>query len=188
MVLDSCGHETSRWPNLYEIDPKLSTKYQMFGANSVVSNFNLQEGILCQLGHIFVPSSEKENMSWESHYSQVEGKFGVEKIVVVLQKHFYWSKLRQDASKYIRPCTTCVIAKSTTKKQGLYNPLPTPESPWESISMDSMLGLPSTKRGNDYVLVVVDRFSKMAILVTCKKRITREATTKFFFEKVWIHF
>jgi hypothetical protein len=54
--------------------------------------------------------------------------------------------------------------------------------------MDYMSGLPSTKWGNDYVFVVVDRFSKMAILVACKKSITTEATAKLFFERVWVHF
>jgi hypothetical protein len=48
--------------------------------------------------------------------------------------------------------------------------------------MDYMLGLPSTKRGNECVFVVVDLFSKMVILVACKKRITAEATAKLFFE------
>jgi hypothetical protein len=48
--------------------------------------------------------------------------------------------------------------------------------------MDYMSGLPSTKRGNDYVFVVVDHFSKMAILVAWKKNITAEATAKLFFE------
>jgi hypothetical protein len=51
-----------------------------------------------------------------------------------------------------------------------------------------MSGLPSTKRGNDYVFVLVDLFSKMEILVTCKKNITAEATAKIFFERFWVHF
>jgi hypothetical protein len=54
--------------------------------------------------------------------------------------------------------------------------------------MEYMSNLPSTKQGNDYVFVVVDRFSKMAILVTYKKSIIAEATTKLFFERVWVHF
>jgi hypothetical protein len=116
------------------------------------------------------------------------GHFGVEKTVAVLQKHFYWSKLRQDVVKYIRSCTTYVISKPTTKKQGMYTPLPTPDRLWESISMDYMSGLLSTKRGNDCVFVVVDRFSKMVILAAYKKNITAEATAKIFFEQVWVHF
>ena len=54
--------------------------------------------------------------------------------------------------------------------------------------MDYMSSLPSTKHGNDCVFVVVDRFSKMAILTACKKNITVEAMAKLFFEHVWVHF
>ena len=54
--------------------------------------------------------------------------------------------------------------------------------------VDYMSGLPSTKWGNDCVFVVVDHFSKMAIMVAYKKSITVEATTKIFFERVWVHF
>jgi hypothetical protein len=60
--------------------------------------------------------------------------------------------------------------------------------PWESISMDYMSGLPSTKHGNDCVFMVIDRFSKMVVLAPCKKSITVEATAKLFFEHVWVHF
>jgi hypothetical protein len=48
--------------------------------------------------------------------------------------------------------------------------------------MDYMSGLPSTKRGNECVFVVVDFFSNMAILDAYKKRIIAEATTKLLFE------
>jgi hypothetical protein len=42
--------------------------------------------------------------------------------------------------------------------------------------------------GNDYVFVVVDRFSKMAIMAACKKNIIAEDTAKIFFDRVWVHF
>jgi hypothetical protein len=187
-VLDSCGHETSGWPHLYETYPDFSTTYQMLGSNSVVTNFHLQDETLCHLGHLYVPSSERANMIWEAHYSQVARHFGVENTVAMLQKHFYWSKLRQDVDKYIRSCTACAIVKPTTKKQGMYTPMPTPDKSWESISMDYMSSLPSTKRGNDCVFLVVDRFSKMEIMAAYKKNITVEATSKLFFERVWVHF
>jgi hypothetical protein len=114
-------------------------------------------------------------MIWEYHYSRVAGHISVEKTMVVLQQHFYWLKIRQDVNKYIRSYTDCTITKLAIKKQGMHTPLPTLDRPWESISMDYMSGLPSTKQGNDCVFMVVDRFSKMAILVTCKKSIIEEA-------------
>jgi hypothetical protein len=64
----------------------------------------------------------------------------------------------------------------------MYTPLATPDKSWESISMDYMSGLSSTKRGNDCVFVVVDCFSNMVILAACKKKITAEATSNIFFE------
>ena len=112
----------------------------------------------------------------------------MDKTVAMLQKYFYWSKLRQDVSKYIRSCIACTIAKPAIKKQGLYTNLLAPSNHWESISMDYMSSLPSTKHGNDCVFVVIDLFSKMAILTACKKNITAEAMTKLFFEHVWVHF
>jgi hypothetical protein len=132
-VLESCGHETYGWPQIYETDLDFATTYQMLGENIVVDNFHLQDGLLCHLFHIYVPSSKQAKLIWEAHYSRVPEHFGIEKTVAMLEKHFDWLKLRQEVSKYIRSCTTCAIAKLTTKKHGLYTPLPTPKGPWESI-------------------------------------------------------
>jgi hypothetical protein len=88
----------------------------MLGAKEVVDNFHIQDGLLCRLGHICVPSSERVKMIWEAHYSRVAGHFDIEKTVAMLQKHFYWPKLRQEVNKYMRSCTACAIAKPTTKK------------------------------------------------------------------------
>jgi hypothetical protein len=77
MVLDTCGHETFGWPQLYEIDPNFTRTYQMLGENEIVDNFHIQDGLLCRLVHICVPSSERVKMIWESDYSQVAGHFNI---------------------------------------------------------------------------------------------------------------
>jgi hypothetical protein len=77
-VLDSCGHETYGWPNLYEVDPDFSTTYQMLGANKFVTNFHLQYGLLCHQVHLCIPSSERAKLIWEYHYSRVTRHFDME--------------------------------------------------------------------------------------------------------------
>jgi hypothetical protein len=54
--------------------------------------------------------------------------------------------------------------------------------------MDYMSHLPSSKNGNEFFFVVVDRFSKMVVLSPYKKSIIAQVTTKLFFERVWVHF
>ena len=159
----------------------------MLAAGTRVADFYLQDGLLYHLGHLCVPSSEHAKLIWEAHYSQVAGHFGVEKTLVVLQKYFYSPKLWYDVSRYIQSCTACAIAKPIIMKQGLYTPLLALDKPWVSISMDYMSVLPSTKHGNDCVFVVVDRFSKIAILTVCKKNIIAKTMAKLFFKSVWVH-
>ena len=73
-------------------------------------------------------------------------------------------------------------------KLGLYTPLLLPSQPWESVSMDFVGGFPMSRSSHDYLYVVVDRFSKICILIPCKKQVTIEQTTQLFFSHVWVHF
>jgi hypothetical protein len=86
----------------------------MLGTNKVVTNFHLQDRLL---GHCCVPSIERAKIIWEANYNRVAGHFGVEKIMAVLEQHFYWSKLRQDVNKYIGSYTACIIDKLTIIKK-----------------------------------------------------------------------
>ena len=86
MVLNFCGHKTSRWSQFYMNNPNFTTTYQGVSKGTPVANFHLQNGLLCHLGHLYIPSRENTKMLLESHYSQLERHFGVEKMVVVLQK------------------------------------------------------------------------------------------------------
>jgi len=73
-------------------------------------------------------------------------------------------------------------------KLGLYQPLPVPSHPWECISMEFLVGLPMTKKGHDYLFFDVDRFSKICILIPCKKTIIGKHAANLFFSHVWVHF
>ena len=51
--------------------------------------------------------------------------------------------------------------------------------------MDYLMRYPTTKHQHDAILLVVDRFSKMDILIPCKKTTTTQNTNHLFFEHVW---
>jgi hypothetical protein len=151
-------------------------------------DYHVHDNLLYHLGKLCIPQGERINIIREAHSSLIAGHFGVGKTVANLQRYCYWPKMNESVSRYVRGCSLCATSKPSNRKLGLYTPLPVPSRPWESISMDFVGGLPMSKKNHDYLYVVVDRFSKMCILMPCKKQVTAEQTTQMFFQHVWVHF
>ena len=114
----------------------------------------------------------------ESHGGTSGGHFGEAKTLALVKANFFWPKLEKDIARFVKKCVVCMMAKTHGNNAGLYTPLPIPNMPWEEVSLDFVLGLPRTERNKDSILVVVDRFSKMAYFVLCNK--SNDASHIFF--------
>ncbi|GJP78104.1 hypothetical protein CLOP_g8430, partial [Closterium sp. NIES-67] len=66
----------------------------------------------------------------------------------------------------------------------LLQPLEPPSRPWQQVTMDFVTGLPAGSSGNDAILVVVDRLTKMAHFAASKTTITAEQTAKPFLTNI----
>ena len=65
--------------------------------------------------------------------------------------------MHQDVQEYVTHCQKCQVNKvECLKAGGLLHPLEIPNGKWESISMDFIVGLPTTSHGHDAIWVVVD--------------------------------
>ena len=93
--------------------------------------------------------------------------------------------MRKWIQDYINTCDTCSKIKVPRHKPyGLLQSLEVPSKPWASISMDFIVDLPASE-GHDSVLVVVDRFSKVAHFLPCSKDIDAAGTAKLFLDQVF---
>ncbi|XP_074278620.1 uncharacterized protein LOC141602214 [Silene latifolia] len=88
-----------------------------------------------------------------------------------------------DVQNVLRRCSVCQLAKSSFQT-GPYIPLPVPSRPWEDVSMDFIVALPRTQRGKDSVMVVVDRFSKMAHFIACKKTEDAASVAELYLKEI----
>lgn len=126
------------------------------------------EGYLFRRSQLCIPRhSMRESLIKEYHEGGLAGHFAIEKTYELVCDTFYWPKLQKDVQHIVQGCTTCHRAKSTLQNHGKYLPLPIPHAPWEDVSLDFVIGLPKTSTKKDYILVVVDRFSKMAHFIAC---------------------
>lgn len=120
------------------------------------------------------------------HDSPIGGHLGLEKTMDKLTRVFYWKNMQDDVIRYLQSCQACQMVKPMNQsKFGLLQPLPIPEQPWEQVSMDFITGLPPTTKGNDSILVFVDRLTKMVRVAATTTNCDSRTTANLFMEHVF---
>ncbi|GBG80056.1 hypothetical protein CBR_g30422 [Chara braunii] len=112
--------------------------------------------------------------------------FGYKKTATNLLQRFRWPTMLKDAKLYVENCQVCQRDKPRTQASlGLLKPLPIPERPGESLSMDFMDTLVTSKSGMRQIFVIVDRFSKYARLIAMPETTKTEYVIRLFKEN-WV--
>ena len=115
---------------------------------------------------------------YEMHAAPYSGHLGAERNIAT---HYWWTNLQKDVIQYVKVCPVYQRNRTPTHKAyGELQSLPMPKDTWTSISMDFMTGLPTTKRGNNSIMVVVDRMSKILHLIATVQSVTAQGVAQLF--------
>ena len=148
--------------------------------------FRKQDGT-AEYFQLVVPQSLKEDILFQMHNSVISGHLGCKKTKARVLQKFYWFGLREDIALYIRKCDICAADKK---------PMKTPHAPMGSlkagapgacVATDYLGPLPVTDRGNRYILLLTDHFTKYVEILAvpnmtaevCAARILNEYVSRW---------
>ena len=119
------------------------------------------------------------------HNSQIAGHFGQEKTIEIVCRDFYLKGVTAWINDYLRCCDQCQNNKSPRHARfALLQPLQVPYAAWTSISTDFITQLPESQ-GRTQIMVVVDRFTKMAYFIALEQNATAKEVANVFLREVW---
>ncbi len=136
-------------------------------------------------GKTYVPTTLRSTLLGSLHASPGSGHPGSQRTLSLLQARYWWPRMAQDVSQYVRGCSVCAISKSPHHlPAGKLVPLPIPRHPWSHVGVDFVTDLPNSE-GFTCILVAVDRFSKACRLIPLKGLPTALETAEALFHHVF---
>lgn len=149
--------------------------------------YKFEDGLLLYRDLIYVPDSEpiKVRILQSAHDSVEVAHPGQAKTLEIIQRDFFWPKMREFINEYIRSCDMCQRAKAVHhSKYGLLQNLPIPTGPWRSLSMDHITDLPESN-GFNCILVVCCRLTKQAVFIPTRKSDTSRDLARQFLREIF---
>ena len=134
-----------------------------------------------------IPTSKLQQLLLEEyHNTPFSAHRGRDATTALLCAKFFWPRMRKAIQQYVQSCQQCQLAKMPNRRTaGLLQPLSIPSLRWESVSMDFMTSLPTSARGNDSIMVVVDRLTKRAHFIPMKSTHTAAQVAQHFVKHVF---
>ena len=107
-----------------------------------------------------VPDAMKKEIMEIAHCSPLAGHPGIKRTIQRLRRTFYWHNMTDWVTTYVQACEKCALSKKANKTSRSSLQQYRAGSPMDRVQLDILGPFPLSKRGNKYILVLVDQFSK----------------------------
>lgn len=145
--------------NIKEILSNLSTEK----AKYVRKNYKLKNGKVYRIVGEDIKWLVPRSVRWQilkMNHDDV-GHWGFEKTLQRIKDRYWFSKMRKFVKKYVTSCLECAHHKTPGgKREGELHPIEKVSTPFHTIHVDHLGPFNKSKKGNCYLLVIVDGFTK----------------------------
>ena len=118
---------------------------------------------------VVVPKALRERILYMGHHATLAGAPGGRKLYATLRRDHYWPSMAVDCYRTVRNCAECAKNRLKLKRSASTLKLFPATAPLESISLDILGELIRTPRGNRFILVMTDRYSKLVPAIPLKR-------------------
>ncbi|KAG3059254.1 hypothetical protein PI125_g25084 [Phytophthora idaei] len=115
---------------------------------------------------LVVPTTTIQEVLQNCHDSLKGGHQGVVRTFQRVKSDYYWTGLYADVEKHVKSCPDCSSSKSRPQLRGYSPGNVLAERPFQIVSMDFVIPLPKTRRGNTALLLFQCSFTGFVIAKT----------------------
>lgn len=146
----------------------------------ITMNYTIRDNkIYRKVGNKFkwvVPNSARWKICQMNH--DEAGHFAFDKTLERISSDYWFPKMRRFVKKYVKACISCAYNKELSgKKSGTLHPIPKVSAIFHTIHIDHLGPFIKSKRGNCYILGIIDAFSKF-IFIKGVKNTNSKSTIK----------
>ncbi len=135
---------------------------------------------------IVVPKSMQQRVMSAYHDLPSAGHQGMDRTRHRIKDKYYWFGMTSDINQYISTCASCNRSKKASKQAKYQLTSFQAGLPMERVHLDFLGPLPRSTRGNEYILMMVDQFTKWVECVPLPSQtaeVTAHAAVSEFFSR-----
>jgi len=111
---------------------------------------------------VVIPEALKQRLLRYQHQSVLAGHPGSRRMYDTLLRYVYWPTMVVDVYKLVEQCPACAKTRLSERRHTSTMKLFRALEPFSGLEMDLLGPLTTSRGGHKYVLVICDRFTKLA--------------------------